>query len=96
MWFSLDITVCGNGEINTAETCDDGNTTSGDGCDATCQIEPGYICLEEPSMCSICGNNIIDGAETCDDGNGTGGDGCSATCQIEFCGNGYVNNITSS
>ena len=30
---------CGNGVIEPGETCDDGNTTSGDGCSATCQIE---------------------------------------------------------
>ncbi|MBK8012376.1 MAG: DUF4215 domain-containing protein [Deltaproteobacteria bacterium] len=31
---------CGNAIIDEAETCDDGNTTNGDGCDATCQVEP--------------------------------------------------------
>ncbi len=30
---------CGNGAIDTGETCDDGATTSGDGCSATCQTE---------------------------------------------------------
>lgn len=31
--------VCGNGTIEPPETCDDSNTTAGDGCSATCQIE---------------------------------------------------------
>jgi len=31
--------VCGNDAIETGETCDDGNTTSGDGCSATCVDE---------------------------------------------------------
>jgi len=31
--------VCGNSIIEPPETCDDGNTTPGDGCSATCQIE---------------------------------------------------------
>jgi len=31
--------VCGNGKIEQDEQCDDGNTTSGDGCSATCQWE---------------------------------------------------------
>ena len=33
---------CGNGIVDTAqgETCDDGNETPGDGCDASCQTEP--------------------------------------------------------
>ncbi len=31
--------VCGNGMREPNELCDDGNTVSGDGCSATCQIE---------------------------------------------------------
>src|SRR3989344_4621396 len=31
--------MCGNGSINPPETCDDGNTVSGDGCSSTCSIE---------------------------------------------------------
>lgn len=31
--------VCGNGSREAGETCDDGNTTSGDGCSATCAAE---------------------------------------------------------
>jgi cysteine-rich repeat protein len=30
---------CGNGTMDTDESCDDGNTTSGDGCSASCQTE---------------------------------------------------------
>jgi cysteine-rich repeat protein len=30
--------VCGDGELNTAEACDDGNTEGGDGCSSTCQV----------------------------------------------------------
>jgi len=30
---------CGDGVVGTGETCDDGNTVSGDGCSATCQSE---------------------------------------------------------
>ena len=37
--------VCGDGVINGTETCDDGNTASGDCCSATCQIEAaGTVC----------------------------------------------------
>lgn len=32
--------ICGNGVVGPGETCDDGNTTPGDGCDAVCQLEP--------------------------------------------------------
>ena len=31
--------VCGNGKAESPEACDDGNTTSGDGCSATCGME---------------------------------------------------------
>lgn len=34
------VDICGNGIVDgTMETCDDGNTMPGDGCDATCQVE---------------------------------------------------------
>ena len=31
--------VCGDGVVTPPEVCDDGNTTSGDGCSATCEFE---------------------------------------------------------
>jgi cysteine-rich repeat protein len=31
---------CGNGVVNGGEECDDGNTSDGDGCSASCQLEP--------------------------------------------------------
>jgi cysteine-rich repeat protein len=31
--------ICGNGILDTNETCDDGNSAAGDGCSATCQPE---------------------------------------------------------
>jgi cysteine-rich repeat protein len=31
--------VCGNGEVDYLETCDDGNVADGDGCSSLCQIE---------------------------------------------------------
>jgi cysteine-rich repeat protein len=33
---------CGDGILGTGETCDDGNTVSGDGCSSTCALEPCY------------------------------------------------------
>jgi cysteine-rich repeat protein len=43
--------VCGNGAIETGETCDDSNTASGDGCSSSCQIESGWTCSGTPSVC---------------------------------------------
>ncbi len=36
--------VCGDGNIVGAEECDDNNTTPGDGCSATCKVEPAAFC----------------------------------------------------
>jgi cysteine-rich repeat protein len=30
---------CGDGVVDTGETCDDGNTDDGDGCSASCLLE---------------------------------------------------------
>jgi cysteine-rich repeat protein len=43
--------ICGDGSVDSPELCDDNNTTAGDGCDATCQVEPGFSCVGEPSVC---------------------------------------------
>ena len=31
--------LCGNGQLNTGERCDDSNNKDGDGCSASCTIE---------------------------------------------------------
>jgi len=36
--------ICGDGELNIGEMCDDGNQASGDGCSASCQVESGFAC----------------------------------------------------
>jgi cysteine-rich repeat protein len=74
------------GRIYTSamEQCDDGNSTPGDGCSDSCQIEAGWYCPTAGSSCSaVCGDGVVFGAETCDDGNDNAGDGCSDSCQIE-------------
>ncbi len=38
--------ACGDQLHDATETCDDGNLNSGDGCSATCQVEPGYSCAK--------------------------------------------------
>lgn len=34
--------VCGNGELEEGEVCDDGNTISGDGCNASCTLQDNW------------------------------------------------------
>lgn len=81
--------VCGDGVLDAGETCDDQNTTAGDGCSSACAVEQGWSCANPngnnlPSVCSpICGDGLLKGAEACDDGNTAAGDGCSLVCQVE-------------
>jgi len=60
--------VCGDGEEQSGEACDDGNRTRGDGCSADCLSD------------ETCGNGVLDPGELCDDANLDDGDGCSAGC----------------
>jgi cysteine-rich repeat protein len=44
--------VCGDSVIaDGAEECDDGDVSPGDGCSDVCQVEAGYVCQGEPSVC---------------------------------------------
>jgi len=65
--------ICGNGVVEPDETCDDGNATSGDGCDANCKT-------------TGCGSGIVTAGESCDDGNTADGDCCSSTCTADPAG----------
>ncbi len=66
---------CGDGTIDTAEDCDDGNSDDCDGCSATCSAETGLPCGDGIPFPG-CG-------QSCDDGNVIDRDGCSATCELE-------------
>ena len=41
-------TTCGNGNKEMGEDCDDGNLDTGDGCNATCKVEGGFTCADNP------------------------------------------------
>lgn len=68
---------CGNGRLDAAEACDDGNEIEGDGCDSNCTL-------------SGCGNQITDASEECDDGNEADTDDCLSNCAGAFCGDGKL------
>jgi cysteine-rich repeat protein len=78
---NIDCTLsrCGDSKLNTSavppEQCDDGNSTSGDGCSSVCQLEH-------------CGNGALDTGEECDGLLGL--QPCSPICRRERCGNGIV------
>ncbi|MBI5506060.1 MAG: hypothetical protein HY899_14785, partial [Deltaproteobacteria bacterium] len=54
--------VCGNREIDQGESCDDGNTTSGDGCRSDCQDEG---CLAQSPGFPAAG--LCDDSQACTD-----------------------------
>lgn len=43
---STSVGSCGNHRVDQGEGCDDGNLANGDGCNANCQVEPGWACVE--------------------------------------------------
>jgi cysteine-rich repeat protein len=52
----------GAGGFGSFESCDDGNTVSGDGCSSSCEVESGYLCVEPNTPCRAprCGDGIVD------------------------------------
>src|SRR5262249_54511252 len=78
--------VCGDGDLGGTEECDDGNTTDGDCCSATCSFEPnGAPCADDANACTAdhcdgggaCRHDGVDGP--CDDGTVcTTDDACAA------------------
>ncbi|MBN2530626.1 MAG: DUF4215 domain-containing protein [Deltaproteobacteria bacterium] len=77
--------LCGDGNTLLPEMCDDGNLENSDGCSSTCQVEIGFDCEGDPSVChtTLCGDGIVEGIEGCDDVNTLPFDGCSANCLKE-------------
>jgi cysteine-rich repeat protein len=76
------INLCGNGYRDFGEQCDDGNTSSSDGCSQECE-------LENPDLC---GNGKIDPGETCDQMHSYRTVECDSYCQLPnpapYCGDG--------
>ena len=73
--------VCGDGQIDPGETCDDGpDNGPGKPCDATCQTGAG-----------VCGDGVVGPGEECDDGVDNGDmSSCTAACANNVCGDGKV------
>lgn len=70
--------LCGNGQLDPNEQCDDGNADNGDACTNACTLAP------------VCGNGSVEPTEECDDGNLQNGDGCDQNCTRSACGNGVA------
>jgi len=76
--------LCGDGRVDSPETCDDGNRVTESCsygsfrctvCDSGCRLVSGIT--------SRCGDGKVASPETCDDGNRNPGDGCNSNCGIE-------------
>ena len=67
------IIVCGDGDVDPGEECDDGNANNADGCDTTCRFVPNIICgaPSVPADEMTCTAEIAcDAIATCVDRNG--------------------------
>ena len=68
--------MCGDGDINGDEECDDGNDDNTDACKSDCTLK--------------CGDGNKDADEECDDGNRDNTDACTNGCTEAICGDGIV------
>jgi cysteine-rich repeat protein len=69
---------CGDGIVDDAEQCDDGNDVATDDCNNSCALP-------------VCGDGLVGGSEQCDDGNDVNDDVCNNFCERARCGDGVVN-----
>ncbi|MFK7986787.1 MAG: DUF4215 domain-containing protein [Sandaracinaceae bacterium] len=75
--------TCGNGVLEAAEGCDDGNTANADGCSAACLVET-------DSACNADGSGLT-GASSCESGICDATGGAPGTCEAALaCGNGVL------
>jgi cysteine-rich repeat protein len=66
--------VCGDGQLDDGEQCDDGNNVNLDGCDENCQLEPGAVkCPDNPGICDD-GDDVDAATEDGVDGDMDGND----------------------
>ena len=88
-WLVKLVSECGDGLLATDESCDDGNTAAGDGCSATCTVEPpecsdgidndgdGLADLADPGCADAADLDEHSPTLPCDDGADNDGDGRS-------------------
>ncbi len=79
----LNVTTCGNGRLDGAEECDDGNFVSCDGCSDTCRSEVGFQC-GDGAVNTPCGEECDSGAANSD----VEPDACRSECRMPRCGDG--------
>ena len=87
----LKLPACGDSILNHPEQCDDGNLVDGDGCDASCMVEPGGDPMgdadgdgysELQGDCDDTNSSVFTGApEICGDGVDQDCNGIDQSCQ---------------
>ena len=87
------LAVCGNGIMEVGESCDDGNTVSGDCCDSACSFEISGSSCDDVDMCTTtdtcdgAGMCVGSGALSCDDLNACTNDSCIPATGCDFAPN---------
>ncbi|HEV7734555.1 MAG TPA: hypothetical protein VGR62_20445 [Candidatus Binatia bacterium] len=78
---------CGNGTFDAGETCEDGNWTNGDCCNATCQLAaPGAACTADTNACT---SDVCDAGGACTHPNNTAACSDGLPCTTgDTCGGG--------
>jgi M6 family metalloprotease-like protein len=80
------LAICGNGELEDGEECDDGvgnSDTLPDACRTDCRV-------------AACADGVIDAGEQCDDGAANSDyddSSCRADCSDPFCGDGILDSL---
>jgi len=77
--------VCGNGQLDPGEDCDDGNTANGDCCSSTCTFEPVSSPCDDGLFCTV--NDVCNGAGQCG-GSARDCSGAGGQCSIGVCDEG--------
>ncbi|CAJ1374922.1 unnamed protein product, partial [Effrenium voratum] len=86
--------ACGDGLVLGEEQCDDGNLEAFDGCDANCQVEPGFVCDGStgtaPSQCrpNSCGAAPNPTSVPCQAGDEAEVVSCRRTSALDACQSG--------
>ncbi len=74
------LVFCGDGIVQSGETCDSGASNGSYGaCNSTCT-----------GLGARCGDGTVNGPEACDDGNTSNTDACTNTCVAARCGDGVI------
>lgn len=69
--------VCGDGEMDGVEECDDGDDDDDDACTNACKL-------------AVCGDGVLGPGEACDDGDKDEHDACTNACKPAVCGDGVL------